>query len=106
MANDDTIASLSELGNEKDVADPVKGFPKVSAARLEADLNTEFLSLQSGYDTAKTRRMTFWPVALGMTLWTVLPVVMKSMAVSVPMTSKVVPATTFWSGWRRGRKVT
>lgn len=40
--------------------DPVPGFPKVSRTRLQNDLNVEFNSLKSGYDTAKTRRMKLW----------------------------------------------
>lgn len=35
-------------------------FPKVAIKRLENDLNVEFNSLKSGYDTSKTRRMDLW----------------------------------------------
>jgi len=42
------------------IEDPIPNFPKVSISALEADLNAEFSSLESGYNEDKARRMRLW----------------------------------------------
>ena len=44
----------------KNVTEPLPNFEKVSVARVEQDLNTEYEDLLSGYNTAKTYRMQQW----------------------------------------------
>lgn len=55
-----SFETSSAAFNEGQPPDPVPGFPKVSINRLQNDLNTEFNSLKSGYDTSKKRRMELW----------------------------------------------
>lgn len=42
------------------ITDPLPDFPEVSIAQMESDLNNEFRQLESGYNTAKTRRLQDW----------------------------------------------
>lgn len=58
------VTNVSQADNEVDeigdIENSVPGFPNVDIDRIERDLNTEFDSLKSGYDTAKTKRMEYW----------------------------------------------
>jgi len=42
------------------VTDPIPGMPKVSYSRASAELEDEYKSLESGYNTGKGRRMEYW----------------------------------------------
>lgn len=44
----------------KNVTDPLPNFNKVSISRVESDLNSEYLDLRAGYDTAKAYRLQQW----------------------------------------------
>lgn len=45
---------------QRALADSVPGFPALSRRKVEGELNTEFISLKSGYDTFKAARMKMY----------------------------------------------
>jgi hypothetical protein len=42
------------------ITDKLEKFPEVSLSQMEADLNSEFLNLESGYNTRKANRIEAW----------------------------------------------
>jgi len=42
------------------ILDPIPHFPEVSIGRMQADLNNEFMNLESGYNTRKAQRIENW----------------------------------------------
>ena len=42
------------------VTDPIPGMPKVSYSRVSAEMEDEYKSLESGYNTGKGRRLSHW----------------------------------------------
>ena len=48
------VNPAAEKDERKGIEDPLPLFPKTSRKKLENDLNVEYDSLKSGYDTAKS----------------------------------------------------